>query len=140
VRSVAAAQRDDRGLSSVEVVILAPLMIAFILVLVAMGQQVSGRAAVSGAARDAARAGSLERDGASAASAAARTAERELGEVCVGGTVRVEVTSGGGHEAGSLFSVRVSCKVRALDMLGVPVASTLSGASSSPIDPYRRSG
>ncbi|SFT04767.1 TadE-like protein [Streptomyces harbinensis] len=132
--------RDDRGVSTVEVVFLAPLMIAFILLLVAIGQQVSGRSAVSGAARDAARAGSLERDSASAAAAAAGTAERELGEVCVGGTVRVEVTSGGGHEPGSLFSVRVSCRVRALDMLGVPVTSTLTGASSSPIDPYRRSG
>ena len=52
----------DRGLSTVEVVILAPVMIMFILVLVAFGQLVDGRGALDGAARDAARAGSIQKD------------------------------------------------------------------------------
>ena len=45
----------DRGLSTIEVVILAPIMILFILVLVGFGQLVEGRGAVDSAARDAAR-------------------------------------------------------------------------------------
>ncbi|MDT0267939.1 TadE/TadG family type IV pilus assembly protein [Streptomyces sp. DSM 44915] len=130
----------DRGMSSLEVVLLAPLMIAFLLVLVAFGQQVSGRNAVNGAARDAARAGSLERSTGAAMNAAAEVAEGQLGDICVGGSVRVTRTTPAGHEPGSLFGIEVSCRVRGLDMLGVGLTSTLSGRSSSPIDPYRRSG
>ncbi|RMI30723.1 TadE/TadG family type IV pilus assembly protein [Streptomyces triticirhizae] len=144
VRRLAAGGRGgsspDRGMSSLEVVLLAPLMIAFILLLVGFGQQVSGRNAVNGAARDAARAGSLERSTGAAMSAAADVAERQLGDVCVGGTVSVRRTTPAGHEPGSLFGVEVSCQVRGLDMLGIGLTSTLSGTSSSPIDPYRRSG
>ncbi|SOD65829.1 TadE-like protein [Streptomyces zhaozhouensis] len=130
----------DRGMSSLEVVLLVPLMIVFILLLVGFGQQVSGRNAVNGAARDAARAGSLERSTDAAMSAAADAAEGQLGDVCVGGSVRVARTTPGGHEPGSLFGVEVSCRVRGLDMLGIGLESTLSGRSSSPIDPFRRSG
>lgn len=133
-------RHPERGLSSVEVVVLAPLIIAFILVLVAFGQQVSGRAAVNGAARDAARAGSLERSTEAADHAARRVATSQLGDICVGGTVHVRRTSSYGHERGTLYTVAVSCEVRGLQMLGVPVAATLRGTSSSPIDRYRRSG
>ncbi|WP_234313575.1 TadE/TadG family type IV pilus assembly protein [Streptomyces sp. NBRC 109706] len=127
-------------MSSLEVVLLAPLMIAFILVLVAFGQLVSGRNAVNGAARDAARAGSLERSTTAAMGAATRVAEGQLDDICVSGSVTVRRTTDGGHEPGTLFGVEVSCRVRGLDMLGVGVTSTISGLSSSPIDPYRRSG
>ncbi|WP_228081622.1 TadE/TadG family type IV pilus assembly protein [Streptomyces profundus] len=127
-------------MSSLEVVLLAPLMIAFILVLVAFGQQVSGRNAVNGAARDAARAGSLERSTSAAMGAAARVAEGQLDDICVSGSVTVRRTTGTDHQPGTLFGVEVSCRVRGLDMLGVGVTSTISGLSSSPIDPYRRSG
>ncbi len=130
----------DRGLTTLEVVILTPLIIAFILVLVAFGQLVSGRSAVNGAARDAARAGSLERSTQDAMREARAVAEAQLGDVCAGDTVSVERTTPAGHRPGSLFGIEVSCRVRGLDMLGVPVTHTLSGTSSSPIDPYRRSG
>ena len=59
--TAAAAGARDRGLSTIEVVILAPVMILFILVLVAFGQLVDGRGAIDGAARDAARAGWIPR-------------------------------------------------------------------------------
>lgn len=130
----------DRGLSSVEVVFLAPLIIAFILVLVAFGQLVSGRNAVNGAARDAARAGSLERSSEAADTAARRAAVSQLGDVCVGNTVAVDRTSPYGHEPGTPYTVVVRCEVRGLDMLGVPVTTTLEAEAGSPIDPYRRSG
>ncbi|RKN07892.1 TadE/TadG family type IV pilus assembly protein [Streptomyces radicis] len=134
------AGRGDRGMTTVEVVILAPLIIAFILVLVAFGQLVSGRGAVNGAARDAARAGSLERSTQAAMREARAVAEAQLGDVCVGGTVRVDATTPPGHQPGTLFGIEVTCRVRGLDLLGVPVTNTMSGTSSSPIDPYRRSG
>ena len=132
--------RGDRGLSTVEIVIIAPLILLFILVLVSFGQHVSGRSAVYGAARDAARAGSLERSTAAAMREARAVVDDQLRNVCVAGTVSVRRTSGGGHAPGTLFSVEVSCQVRGLDLMGFGLTTTMSGESSSPIDPYRRSG
>jgi Flp pilus assembly protein TadG len=132
--------RADAGVSTVEVVIIAPLIILFVLVLVSLGQTVSGRSAVYGAARDAARAGSLERSQGAAMQAARDVADEQLNDVCVGGTVDVTATGETSHAPGSLFSVEVSCEVRGLDVMGIGLETTMTGASSSPIDPYRRSG
>jgi Flp pilus assembly protein TadG len=125
----------DRGISTVEVVFIAPLIMLFVLVLVSFGQTVSGRSAVYGAARDAARAGSLERSGGAAMEAARDVADEQLDDVCVGGTVEV---LGSGFERGGLFVVEVSCEVRGLDLMGIGLETTQTGTSSSPVDPYRR--
>ncbi|MGY0069033.1 TadE/TadG family type IV pilus assembly protein [Streptomyces sp. QTS137] len=127
---------DDRGLSTVEVVILAPVMILFILVLVAFGQLVSGRGALDGAARDAARAGSIQKDHARAMAEARDAAEANLADIC-SGPVNVVQTSPG-FEPDTLFTVEVSCEVRGLATLGLNIPTTLSASFSSPLDPYRR--
>ncbi|WP_423835594.1 TadE/TadG family type IV pilus assembly protein [Streptomyces tubbatahanensis] len=129
----------DAGLSTIEVVILAPVMILFILVLVAFGQLVDGRGAVDSAARDAARAGSLQHGShAAAMTAAQQAATATLKGTCAGGvTVR---DAGSDYRSGGLFTVEVSCRVRGLGMLGLDIAKDISGRSSSPIDPYRRTG
>lgn len=129
----------EDGLSTIEIVILAPVMILFILVLVAFGQLVDGRGAVDGAARDAARAGSLQHGSRAAALAAAQTAaEGSLDSVCVGA---VDVRqAGGSYESGGLFTVEVTCEVRGLAMLGLDIGKEITGRSTSPIDPLRRTG
>lgn len=127
---------DDSGLSTIEVVILAPVMILFILVLVAFGQLVDGRGAVDGAARDAARAGSIQKDRGTAMAEAKKAAEADLADVCAG-PVTVTKTSNG-FEAGGLFTVEVSCEIRGLGMLGLDIPTTLTGRSTSPLDPFRR--
>ncbi|MEW2807560.1 TadE/TadG family type IV pilus assembly protein [Streptomyces massasporeus] len=128
---------DDSGLSTIEVVILAPVMILFILVLVAFGQLVDGRGALDGAARDAARAGSIQKDHATAMAEAKKAAEANLADVC-SGPVTVTQTSQG-FEPDTIFTVEVSCQVRGLAMLGLDVPTTLSASFSSPLDPFRRS-
>lgn len=128
--------RDDRGLSTIEVVILAPVMILFILVLVAFGQLVDGRGALDGAARDAARAGSIQKDHATAISEAKKAADADLAEVC-SGPVSVVQTSAG-FEPDTIFTVEVSCQVRGLAMLGLDIPTTLKASFSSPLDPFRR--
>jgi Flp pilus assembly protein TadG len=129
-------RRRDRGLSTIEVVILAPVMILFILVLVAFGQLVDGRGALDGAARDAARAGSIQKDHATAMTEARKAAEADLGDIC-SGPVTVTQTSAG-FVADTLFTVEVSCEVRGLAMLGLDVPTTLQASFSSPLDPFRR--
>jgi Flp pilus assembly protein TadG len=128
---------DDRGLSTIEVVILAPVMILFILVLVAFGQLVDGRGALDGAARDAARAGSIQKDHATAMAEAKKAAEANLGDVCSGPVSVVQTSQG--FEPDTIFTVEVSCQVRGLAMLGLDVPTTLSASFSSPLDPFRRS-
>ncbi|MEU0384465.1 TadE/TadG family type IV pilus assembly protein [Streptomyces chartreusis] len=128
---------DDQGLSTVEVVILAPVMILFILVLVAFGQLVDGRGALDGAARDAARAGSIQKDHATAMAEAKKAAEANLTDVCSGPVSVVQTSQG--FEPDTIFTVEVSCQVRGLAMLGLDVPTTLSASFSSPLDPFRRS-
>ncbi|MDQ0750487.1 Flp pilus assembly protein TadG [Streptomyces africanus] len=128
---------DDRGLSTIEVVILAPVMILFILVLVAFGQLVDGRGALDGAARDAARAGSIQKNHATAMAEAKKAAEANLGDVCSGPVSVVQTSQG--FEPDTIFTVEVSCQVRGLAMLGLDVPTTLSASFSSPLDPFRRS-
>lgn len=127
----------DRGLSTIEVVILAPVMILFILLLVAFGQLVDGRGAVDGAARDAARAGSIQKDQGTAMSEARAAAEADLEGMCVG-PIGVAQTSNG-FESGTFFTVEVSCQVRGLGILGLDMETTLKASFSSSLDPYRRS-
>ncbi|MGO4459972.1 TadE/TadG family type IV pilus assembly protein, partial [Streptomyces sp. M-16] len=54
--------REDRGSYSVETVILAPAIIALMLLMIAFGRITDASGAVDGAARAAARAASLERE------------------------------------------------------------------------------
>ncbi|MET9758678.1 TadE/TadG family type IV pilus assembly protein [Streptomyces sp. NPDC006372] len=128
---------DDRGLSTVEVVILAPVMILFILVLVAFGQLVDGRGALDGAARDAARAGSIQKNHGTAMAEAKKAAEANLADVCSGPVSVVQTSKG--FEPDTIFTVEVSCQVRGLAMLGLDVPTTLTASFSSPLDPFRRS-
>ncbi|MET8487984.1 TadE/TadG family type IV pilus assembly protein [Streptomyces tendae] len=131
-------RRDDadRGLSTIEVVILAPVMILFILVLVAFGQLVDGRGALDGAARDAARAGSIQKDHRRAIAEAKKAAEANLADVCSGPVSVVQKSPG--FEPDTLFTVEVSCEVRGLASIGLDIPTTLSATFSSPLDPYRR--
>lgn len=135
----AAARRrggGDRGLSTVEVVILAPVMIMFILVLVAFGQLVDGRGAIDGAARDAARAGSIQKDRPTAMAEARKAAQADLEDVCSGPVSVIQTSQG--FEPDTIFTVEVSCEVRGLSMLGLNIPTTLSASFSSPLDPFRR--
>ncbi|MFC7982687.1 TadE/TadG family type IV pilus assembly protein [Streptomyces sp. NPDC057336] len=127
---------DDDGLSTIEVVILAPVMILFILVLVGFGQLVDGRGALDGAARDAARAGSIQKDHGTAIAEAKKAAEANLADVCSGPVSVVQKSAG--FEPDTLFTVEVSCEVRGLAMIGLNIPTTLSATFSSPLDPYRR--
>lgn len=131
--------RGDRGVSTLEVVLLAPLMVLFLIVLFGLGQVVSGRGAVDGAARDAARAGSLERDPDAALEVAAAIVQERLERTCAAGSVRVSSPPASRHERGGVYIVEVSCRVRTMEVLGLH-AVTVTGRAASPVDYYRRSG
>lgn len=115
---------------------MAPVLLLFILVLVAFGQLADARGELDGAARDAARAGSLHGNQGKADRAAETTASGDLQHICYGPiTVTHKKTR---WAPGGVYTVQVSCEVRGLSKLGLPIATTLSSEFASPLDPYRR--
>lgn len=127
--------RPDGGSMAVEMVLLAPVLIAFLLLVVALGRYVAVRGEVEAATRDAARAASLERSPGTAGLVADRTAEASLtGRHCT----RVLLT--GGFVAGGTVTAHLNCRVSfdQLGLLGLPGSVSVGATSSAPLDLYRR--
>ncbi|MFJ9521322.1 TadE/TadG family type IV pilus assembly protein [Kitasatospora sp. NPDC101801] len=127
--------RLDAGIAAIELVIIAPVLMLLILFLIVFGQITHARSTLDGTARDAARAGALQRDYQSALSAATRSAEADAARTCVDG--RIKVAASGNFEPGGLFTITVSCEVRGLAMLGSTVRD-ISATAAAPLDVYRR--
>ncbi|MFL6114613.1 MAG: TadE/TadG family type IV pilus assembly protein [Catenulispora sp.] len=127
----------DAGVSSVEVVLLAPLIVLMILLVISLGVMVNVRSEVAGAARDAARAGSLQGSGQDAAIQAQTAADADLGSRCQGsakvdGAYVPPAGTGGGY-----YQVTVSCTI---DMTGYGVFGahkTYTKTFAAPIDPLQ---
>lgn len=137
-------RRDEAGISTVEVVVLAPVLILFVLTMTALGLYAQNAAQVQGAAQDAARMASLQRSESAALDYATRTAETDLGGTCdssPGGAPQVgppQQTSTGtvgvGQQAGAveLIEITVVCQVTEFGY-----SYTLTRSSYAPIDNYR---
>lgn len=129
--------RRERGSMAVETVLIAPVLIAFLLLVVALGRYVAVRGEVEAAARDAARAASLERGPGTARTVAQRTAAASLeGRRCAA------IQLSGNFVAGGTVTTQLRCRVSfdQLGLLGLPGSVSVGGSSSAPIDIYRRVG
>jgi Flp pilus assembly protein TadG len=127
----------DSGMSTVEVVLLAPVVVFALLLMVGAGLMVNAKGVLGSASSDAARMGSLQRDPTDAAKQATTVADEDLkGSVsCVdhpGGAPSVSAATPGGFAPRGLFTVTVECKVNYLGM-----SLSISSTSVSPIDAYR---
>ena len=133
------AQRGDAGSSTVELAILAPLMVALLLFVVLCGRLVTAQLDVDAAAHGAARAASISRSVPAATADAQRTALEILnarGVTC--GQPNVQVSTGG-LRPGGVVTVTVSCRVPLSDLalISVPGSRVVTATSSSPIDLWR---
>lgn len=131
-------RRDEQGSMAVEIVLLVPILFLFMLLVVAGGRYVSVKADMDAAARDAARAASLQRS-----SADARVAAREAASAALDGfaTCRMDEREfGGPFTPGGFVEVKIDCEVPndGLGLLGVPGSITMSSTASAPLDTYRR--
>ena len=137
------APRDaERGDAALELIILAPVLLALIALVIAAGRISVARGSVDAAARDAARQASLARSPGQARIAAELSAQAALRQDGLDCTPAVSVdTVGFSVPVGQPAQVRatVSCQVPLSDLVvpGLPGSVTLTYTFTSPLDPYR---
>ncbi|ACZ84309.1 hypothetical protein Sros_1311 [Streptosporangium roseum DSM 43021] len=123
----------ERGSLTAETVLLAPVFLLFMLFLVGAGRVVEAQGEVNGAARDAARAASVERTLSDAEDAADKAAKESLSGEC-----EPEVSLAGTEwKEGALVRVEVTCSLD-LDFLGFGAAKEMKGDSVVPLEQFRR--
>ena len=129
------ADAGERGSMSVEMIVLVPVLLLIVMIAVAGGRLVSAEGMVQAAARDAARAASIERSAGEADAAARRSlaAADTANAQCSGG---VDV---GGFGRGGTVTATVSCRVELSDLglVFLPGATTVTASSTAPVDSWR---
>lgn len=129
------ADGGERGSMSVEMIVLVPVLLLIVMIAVAGGRLVSAEGMVQAAARDAARAASIERSAGEADAAARRSlaAADTANARCSGG---VDV---GGFGRGGTVTATVSCRVELSDLglVFLPGATTVTASSTAPVDTWR---
>lgn len=127
----------DRGTMAVEMVVLVPVLFAFILLIVAGGRLVLRQGEIDSAARDAARAASISRTSGEARGAASSAISASMGSLPCGTSVDTS-----NFVANGQVGVRITCTVSFgdLGLVGLPGSTTLRGESIAPLDQFRRTG
>jgi hypothetical protein len=125
---------------AVEIVILIPVMLMFLMLIVECGRFVAVRGDLEATTRDAARAASLERTYGDA-TAAARSVVSESLDDDVASCAPASL-GGSDFRSGGMVQVNLSCKVPldGLGLLKVGISAPISVHSNAPIDTYRRTG
>lgn len=132
------SHRDERGSAVVEMVLLTPLLLILLLFMVQLGRFAVARTDLDGAARDAARAASLERSLATAAASARSAAEGTLASrnvTCRNLDVRLDAD----FTPGGWVAAEVGCTVDLSDLslLGVASSRSMSSRFVAPLETYR---
>lgn len=125
---------------ALELALLTPLLVAFMMVMVGLGRVVEAQSQVDGAARDAARAASLGRTRPGADAAATSAAEQTLSghKWCrKQPSTSVDFSQWG---RGGQVSVAVRCEIdlAGLSLIGFSPTKTMTGTATAPIDTLRR--
>ncbi|MFM9442586.1 TadE/TadG family type IV pilus assembly protein [Streptomyces acidiscabies] len=130
-----------RGSATVELILLAPVLLLMLWFLVYCGRLTDTRLRIESAAHQAARAATLAHTPSTAAAEARTTAATTLHDAGV--TCRnLSVTVHGTLTNGSALTVAVTCTVDLHDLalLQVPGTTTLTADFTAPVDTYRSEG
>lgn len=127
-------KRDERGSMAVETVMLAPVFLLFLMFLAGAGVLVEAQGRVNGAARDAARAASVQRGFDEAATAAESVAKSGLEGKCA--TTAVDL-GGSQWEAGGRVEAVVTCELD-LGFLGFGGTKRMTGTAVVPLEQFVR--
>jgi Flp pilus assembly protein TadG len=127
--------RRDRGSMAVEFALLAPAFIVLMLLLAVGGRIIEAQGQVDGAARDAARAASVQDNGADVQSAIQNAADSDLDasghNKCPNG---MSEKWSGGTDVG-IVSVTVQCTINLAFFPGLG-SVTMTGHAAAPLDTY----
>lgn len=131
--------RDERGSAAVELVLLTPALVVFLLFIVFVGRLAGARGDIEAAARDAARAASIARGPDSARADGADAARRRLEE---GGvecrSLDVSVAADDFRPGGSVTAaLTCTLDLSELTLLGVPGTKAVSARFRETVDAYR---
>lgn len=131
--------RGERGSVAVELAVIAPGLVALLLLVVFAGRVAQAEGDVARAASAAARAASLRQDPAGAAESGRQAAEANLAASGVGcGQLEVEVDTTRFFAGGSVaVSLRCTASMEDVSLLGVPGRMTFVARSIEVIDRYR---
>lgn len=129
----------EAGSASVEVVIVTPVLIMFLLLVVGLGRMALASQEVTAAAYEAARAASLERVAGAASGQGRAAAERTLadrGMSCASLSVGVDVS---GYRSGGQVTANVVCTADLGDLAlsGLPGSKTYTATATVPIEQYK---
>ncbi|MGP3932331.1 TadE/TadG family type IV pilus assembly protein [Nonomuraea sp. KM88] len=127
-------RRAERGSMAVETVMLAPVFLLFLLFLAGAGVLVEAQGRVNGAARDAARAASVQRTLDDAGSAAEAITTSVLDGRCQSSSVSLD---GSEWEQGGHVEAEVTCELD-LAFLGFGGTKQLTGTAVVPLEQFRR--
>lgn len=131
------AGRPDRGSMTVEMAVLAPALVLVMLFVAAAGRVVEAQGQVDGAARDGARAASIQRDINQVQSAASQAASQDLNppggnSVCPGGTNTGAVPEQPVGNHATQVQVTVLCRINLLIIPSLPI----TGRAVAPVDSF----
>lgn len=134
--------RDERGAVAIEVAVVAPALVALLLLVVFAGRVAEADGNVTRAASEAARAASLRQSPSAAEADAQRVAAENLesaGTLC--GELQVDVDLDD-FKPGGTVGVRVRCTIAMSDvaLLGLPGSRTFTAASIEVVDTFRGEG
>ena len=128
--------RGEAGLSTVEVVILTPVLFLFVVAMVQLGLYAENVAQVQDAAQDAARMGSLQRTSGEASINAGNAAVADMGSTCDdspgGAPAIIQLSTGVDGDGATLLTVTVECKVTEFGL-----SYTIDESANAPVDTYR---
>ncbi|MFC5830052.1 TadE/TadG family type IV pilus assembly protein [Nonomuraea insulae] len=130
---------------ALETAIVAPALMALLVLVIAAGRVAIAQGSIDAAARDAARQASIARDPGTARAAALASAEDTLGREGLKCSPSVTVdTRGFAKPVGTpaVVSATVTCEVEISDIAlpGIPGSKALTSDFTSPLDPFRARG
>lgn len=135
--------KQERGSTALEMAILAPALLSFLLLIVFGGRYALATQSVNAAAAASARAASIERNATAAKSSATTTAAATLANQAISClTVQTNTDTAGfrtdpGTAASITVTVTCELSLAGLTLIGVPGSMTITASSSSPLDTYR---
>jgi len=136
----------ERGSVSVELVVLAPVLLLFVLGVVFAGRYALAQQSVQAAAAEAARVASIARSAAEATGTATQAASASLDNQDLRCTTKLVSVDAGAFAnrpgVPGTVSATVSCQVDMSDLAfpGIPGNRTLQATATSPLDTYRARG